>query len=188
VLKIMSKMGISTVSSYAGSQVFEAVGLSEEFVRKYFTGTETKLGGIGVREIAVENQARHDYAYPEDGARAHERLWTGGEYQWRRDGAPHLFTPDTVFRLQHSTRTRRYDIFREYTKLVDDQAAELKTLRDVPTQDRRASARADRRGGARLLDRQAFLHGCDELRLDLEGGARDPRHRDELDRREVEHG
>ncbi len=132
VLKIMSKMGISTVSSYAGSQVFEAVGLSEEFVRKYFTGTETKLGGVGVREIAVENQARHDYAYPEDGAaRAHERLWTGGEYQWRRDGAPHLFTPDTVFRLQHSTRTRRYDIFREYTKLVDDQAAELKTLRGM---------------------------------------------------------
>jgi len=132
VLKIMSKMGISTVSSYAGSQVFEAVGLSQEFVDRYFTGTETKLGGIGITEIAAENQARHDYAYPEDGAaRAHERLWTGGEYQWRRDGSPHLFNPDTVFRLQHSTRTRRYDIFREYTKLVDDQAAELKTLRGL---------------------------------------------------------
>ena len=132
VLKIMSKMGISTVSSYAGAQVFEAVGLSQEFVDRYFTGTETKLGGVGIAEIARENQARHDYAYPEDGAaRAHERLWTGGEYQWRRDGAPHLFNPDTVFRLQHSTRTRRYDIFREYTKLVDDQAAELKTLRGL---------------------------------------------------------
>ncbi len=132
VLKIMSKMGISTVSSYAGSQVFEAVGLSEEFVAKYFTGTETKLGGIGIRQIAAENQARHDYAYPEDeAARAHERLWTGGEYQWRRDGSPHLFNPDTVFRLQHATRSRRYDIFREYTKLVDDQAAELKTLRGM---------------------------------------------------------
>jgi glutamate synthase (NADPH/NADH) large chain len=132
VLKIMSKMGISTVSSYAGAQVFEAVGLSQEFVDRYFTGTETKLGGVGIAEIAAENQARHDYAYPEDGAaRAHERLWTGGEYQWRRDGAPHLFNPDTVFRLQHSTRTRRYDIFREYTKLVDDQAAALKTLRGL---------------------------------------------------------
>jgi len=132
VLKIMSKMGISTVSSYAGSQVFEAVGLSEEVIATYFTGTETKLGGIGLREIAAENQQRHDYAYPEDGAaRAHERLWTGGEYQWRRDGAPHLFNPDTVFRLQHSTRSRRYDIFREYTKLVDDQATELKTLRGM---------------------------------------------------------
>jgi glutamate synthase (NADPH) large chain len=132
VLKIMSKMGISTVSSYAGAQVFEAIGLSEEFVDAYFTGTETKLGGIGLDVIATENAARHAYAYPEDAAaRAHERLWTGGEYQWRRDGAPHLFNPDTVFRLQHATRERRYDIFREYTRLVDDQAAELKTLRGL---------------------------------------------------------
>ncbi|WP_144796118.1 glutamate synthase large subunit [Microbacterium paludicola] len=132
VLKIMSKMGISTVSSYAGAQVFEAVGLSQEFVDSYFTGTETKLGGIGIEHVFAENQARHDYAYPEDAAaRAHERLWTGGEYQWRRDGSPHLFNPETVFRLQHSTRTRRYDIFRQYTKMVDDQASELKTLRGL---------------------------------------------------------
>jgi glutamate synthase (NADPH/NADH) large chain len=132
VLKIMSKMGISTVSSYAGAQVFEAVGLSQDFVDAYFTGTETKLGGVGLDVIAAENAARHAFAYPEDAAaRAHERLWTGGEYQWRRDTTPHLFNPDTVFRLQHSTRTRRYDIFREYTKLVDDQAQELKTLRGL---------------------------------------------------------
>ncbi|MFT4219776.1 MAG: glutamate synthase large subunit [Microbacterium sp.] len=132
VLKIMSKMGISTVSSYTGAQVFEAIGLSQEFIDAYFTGTESKLGGIGIEQVQRENQVRHDYAYPEDEAvRAHERLWTGGEYQWRRDGAPHLFNPDTVFRLQHSTRTRRYDIFREYTKLVDDQAHELKTLRGM---------------------------------------------------------
>ncbi len=128
----MSKMGISTVSSYAGAQVFEAIGLSQEFIDAYFTRTESKLGGIGIEEIFAENQARHDYAYPEDAAaRAHERLWTGGEYQWRRDGSPHLFNPETVFKLQHSTRTRRYDIFREYTKLVDEQAAELKTLRGL---------------------------------------------------------
>ena len=132
VLKIMSKMGISTVSSYAGAQVFEAIGLSQEFVDAYFTGTETKLGGIGIEDVFAENQARHDFAYPEDDApRAHERLWTGGEYQWRRDGSPHLFNPETVFRLQHSTRTRRYDIFREYTRLVDEQSAELKTLRGL---------------------------------------------------------
>jgi glutamate synthase (NADPH/NADH) large chain len=132
VLKIMSKMGISTVPSYAGAQVFEAIGLSQDFVEAYFTGTETKLGGIGIEDVFAENQARHDYAYPEDAAaRAHERLWTGGEYQWRRDGSPHLFSPETVFKLQHSTRNRRYDIFREYTKLVDDQAAELKTLRGM---------------------------------------------------------
>ena len=132
VLKIMSKMGISTVGSYAGAQVFEAVGLSQELVDAYFTGTETKLGGIGIEDVFAENQARHDFAYPEDAAaRAHERLWTGGEYQWRRDGSPHLFNPQTVFRLQHSTRTRRYDVFREYTQLVDDQAKELKTLRGL---------------------------------------------------------
>jgi glutamate synthase (NADPH/NADH) large chain len=132
VLKIMSKMGISTVSSYAGAQVFEAIGLSQELVDAYFTGTESKLGGVGIEVIAAENAARHAYAYPEDvAARAHERLWTGGEYQWRRDGAPHLFNPDTVFRLQHATRERRYDIFREYTKLVDDQGSDLKTLRGM---------------------------------------------------------
>ncbi|WP_156761828.1 glutamate synthase large subunit [Microbacterium karelineae] len=132
VLKIMSKIGISTVSSYSGAQVFEAVGLSSELVAKYFTGTETKIEGVGLAAIARETAERHAFAYPEDRSpRAHERLWTGGEYQWRRDGSAHLFNPETVFRLQHSTRTGRYDIFREYTKMVDDQAAELKTLRGL---------------------------------------------------------
>ncbi|GAA3866870.1 glutamate synthase large subunit [Leifsonia kafniensis] len=132
VLKIMSKMGISTVSSYAGAQAFEAIGLDQEFVARYFTGTTSKLGGVGIDVIAAENLDRHTSAYPEDNAvLAHERLNTGGEYQWRRGGPPHLFNPDTIFRLQHSTRTRRYDIFREYTKLVDDQAAELMTLRGL---------------------------------------------------------
>ncbi|RWZ61374.1 glutamate synthase large subunit [Labedella populi] len=132
VLKIMSKMGISTVSSYAGAQAFEAIGLSEDFVDAYFTGTETKLGGVGIDVIARENAERHRGAYPDDAAVvAHERLASGGEYQWRRDGQPHLFNPDTVFRLQHSTRTRRYDIFREYTAMVDGQAEELMTLRGM---------------------------------------------------------
>ncbi|HSP53744.1 MAG TPA: glutamate synthase-related protein, partial [Cryobacterium sp.] len=91
-------------------------------------------GGIGIDVVAAENEARHRAAYPVDAAvTAHERLATGGEYQWRRDGAPHLFNPDTIFRLQHSTRTRRYDIFREYTKLVDDQASSLMTLRGMFT-------------------------------------------------------
>ncbi|HEV7951302.1 MAG TPA: glutamate synthase large subunit, partial [Glaciihabitans sp.] len=132
VLKIMSKMGISVVGSYAGAQAFEAVGLGQDFVDEYFTGTSSLLGGVGMEVIAAESAARHADAYPEDGAVvAHERLGTGGEYQWRRDGPPHLFNPDTIFRLQHSTRERRYDIFREYTKLVDDQAANLMTLRGL---------------------------------------------------------
>ncbi|GAA1842674.1 glutamate synthase large subunit [Agromyces salentinus] len=132
VLKIMSKMGISTISSYAGAQAFEAVGLAQDFIDEYFTGTVSKLGGIGIDVIAAENLARHRVAYPQDVAvRAHERLATGGEYQWRRDGSPHLFNPETVFRLQHSTRNRRYDVFREYTSMVDSQAEELMTLRGL---------------------------------------------------------
>ncbi len=134
VLKIMSKMGISTISSYAGAQAFEAIGLDKGFVADYFTGTTSQLGGVGLSVIAAENLARHTAAYPQDAAvSAHERLPTGGEYQWRRDGAPHLFNPDTVFRLQHSTRTRRYDIFKEYTRLVDSQAEKLMTLRGMFT-------------------------------------------------------
>ncbi len=132
VLKTMSKMGISVVSSYAGAQAFEAIGLDQGFVDEYFTGTTSKLGGIGIDVIAAENLSRHRSAYPDEAAStAHERLATGGEYQWRRGGPPHLFNPETVFRLQHSTRTRRYDIFREYTRLVDDQSTSLMTLRGL---------------------------------------------------------
>ena len=134
VLKIMSKMGISTVSSYAGAQCFEAIGLSQEFVDTYFTGTTSQLGGIGIEVIHREIVTRHRAAYPlERAATVHENLSTGGEYQWRRDGSPHLFNPETVFKLQHSTRTKRFDLFREYTKLVDNQAEELMTLRGLFT-------------------------------------------------------
>ncbi|MBC7725647.1 MAG: glutamate synthase large subunit [Burkholderiaceae bacterium] len=132
VLKIMSKMGISIVGSYAGAQTFEAVGLGQAFVDQYFTGTSSLLGGIGMEVIAAESAARHHAAYPDDSAiNAHERLAVGGEYQWRREGPPHLFNPDTVFKLQHATRARRYDIFRDYTKLVDDQSTQLMTLRGL---------------------------------------------------------
>ncbi len=132
VLKIMSKMGISTVSSYAAAQTFEAVGLSAELVEAFFTGTTTKLGGLGIGVIAAECAARHAAAFPEEGAPVvHQGLATGGEYQWRRGGPPHLFNPDTVFRLQHSTRARRYDVFKDYTRLVDDQSAQLMTLRGL---------------------------------------------------------
>ncbi|GAB3619348.1 glutamate synthase large subunit [Glutamicibacter endophyticus] len=132
VLKIMSKMGISTVSSYCGAQTFEAVGLSQRVVDQYFTGTTTKLDGIELDVVADEAAARHARAYPESPTSSQlAELEVGGEYQWRREGPPHLFDPQTVFRLQHSTRTRRYDVFKEYTKAVDDQAAELKTLRGL---------------------------------------------------------
>jgi len=134
VLKIMSKMGISTVSSYSGAQVFEAIGLSQEFVDTYFTGTTSQLGGIGIEVITEEIAARHKSAYPlERATNPHTLLDTGGEYQWRRDGAPHLFNPETVFKLQHSTRHKRFDIFREYTKSVDEQSKNLMTLRGLFT-------------------------------------------------------
>ncbi|WP_269854415.1 glutamate synthase large subunit [Streptomyces sp. RPT161] len=132
VLKVMSKMGISTVASYRGAQVFEAVGLDEGFVDTYFHGTTTKIGGAGIDVIAKEVAARHAKAYPASGiAAAHRRLEIGGEYQWRREGEPHLFDPETVFRLQHATRTRRYDIFKKYTDRVNEQSERLMTLRGL---------------------------------------------------------
>jgi glutamate synthase (NADPH/NADH) large chain len=132
VLKVMSKMGISTVASYRGAQVFEAIGLSQDLVDTYFCGTVSQLGGIGLDVIAAEVAARHAVAYPLDGGSPRfRRLWVGGEYQWRRDGEPHLFDPDTVFRLQHATRERRYDIFKQYTARIDDQSERLMTLRGL---------------------------------------------------------
>ncbi len=132
VLKVMSKMGVSTVASYTGAQIFEAIGLGRELVDEYFTGTVSQLGGIGLPEIAAEVAARHKMANParpED--RAHRRLDLGGEYQWRREGEAHLFNPETVFKLQHSTRAGRYDLFKEYTRKVDDQSERLMTLRGL---------------------------------------------------------
>ncbi|SDT02413.1 glutamate synthase large subunit [Actinopolymorpha singaporensis] len=132
VLKVMSKMGVSTVASYTGAQIFEAVGLGQEVVDRYFTGTTSRLGGVDLDLIADEVRRRHETAYPRDGiAPAHRRLPIGGEYQWRREGEPHLFDPETVFRLQHSTRSQRYDIFKQYTARVDQQAQRLMTLRGL---------------------------------------------------------
>jgi len=132
LLKVMSKMGVSTVASYRGAQIFEAIGLSQEFVDAYFTGTTSKLGGIGIDVIASENAARHADAYPPSGiSPAHRTLHDGGEYKWRRDGSPHLFNPETVFRLQHATRSKRMDIFREYTAQVNDHSTRLMTLRGL---------------------------------------------------------
>ena len=132
ILKVMSKMGVSTVASYTGAQIFEAIGLSTELVDEFFVGTVSRLGGIGLNEIASEVASRHAMAHPDrPELRAHRELDLGGEYQWRREGEHHLFNPDTVYRLQHSTRAKRYDIFKEYTALVDDQARTLSTLRGL---------------------------------------------------------
>jgi glutamate synthase (NADPH) large chain len=136
VLKVMSKMGVSTVASYTGAQIFEALGLARDVVDRYFTGTTSKLGGVGLTELAEEVRRRHLTAYPADGIPlAHRLLPVGGEYQWRREGEPHLFDPETVFRLQHSTRSGRYDIFKQYTNHIDSQSERLMTLRGLLTFD-----------------------------------------------------
>ncbi|HUE86880.1 MAG TPA: glutamate synthase large subunit, partial [Vicinamibacterales bacterium] len=132
VLKVMSKMGISTLQSYCGAQIFEAVGLDHAFVEKYFTSTASRIGGVGVKEISEEVRRRHARAFHDGrGAVPSPDLEGGGEYQWRRDGEIHLFNPDTVFKLQHATRTGQYRIFKEYTRLVDDQSAQRATLRGL---------------------------------------------------------
>ncbi|MDY6998673.1 MAG: glutamate synthase large subunit [Actinomycetota bacterium] len=135
VLKVMSKMGISTLASYTGAQLFQAIGISQGLLDDYFTGLACPVGGIELDDIAADVSARHALAYldrPDE--RAHRELEVGGEYQWRRQGEGaeyHLFNPDTVFKLQHSTRTGQYEIFKEYTRLVDDQSERMASLRGL---------------------------------------------------------
>ncbi|MGA8330217.1 MAG: glutamate synthase large subunit, partial [Mycobacterium sp.] len=132
VLKVMSKMGISTLASYTGAQLFQAVGVDEDVLDEYFTGLTCPTGGITLADIAADVAARHSLAFldrPDE--RAHRELEVGGEYQWRREGEYHLFNPDTVFKLQHSTRTGQYDIFKEYTRLIDDQSERMASLRGL---------------------------------------------------------
>jgi glutamate synthase (ferredoxin) len=130
ILKVMAKMGISTLQSYCGAQIFEAVGLNRDVIDRYFTGTASRVSGIGIEVVAEEVRRRHQDAFPTRPA-GHPELDWGGEYQWRRDGEYHLFNPDTVFKLQHATRAGQARIFREYTRLVDDQSRSLATLRGL---------------------------------------------------------
>ena len=130
VVKVMSKMGISTVQSYRGAQIFEAVGLNKEVVDKYFTGTASRIEGVGFDVIAMETLARHKRAYPDRDVPV-EALDIGGQYQWRRDGEFHLFNPDTVHKLQFAVRTGNYKTFKEYSKAVNEQATRLATLRGL---------------------------------------------------------
>jgi len=132
VLKVMSKMGISTLASYTGAQLFQAVGISQAVLDEYFTGLTCPTGGIELDDIADDVARRHSLAFlPRPQERAHRELEVGGEYQWRREGEYHLFNPDTVFKLQHSTRTGQFEIFKEYTRLVDDQSERIASLRGL---------------------------------------------------------
>jgi glutamate synthase (ferredoxin) len=130
ILKVMAKMGISALQSYCGAQIFEAIGLDRDVVERYFTGTPSRVSGIGLEVVAEEAARRHRRAFPERPVGPAELDW-GGEYQWRRDGEFHLFNPETVQKLQHATRSGQYRIFREYTRAVDDQSQTLATLRGL---------------------------------------------------------
>ena len=130
VLKTCSKMGISTIQSYCGAQIFEALGLRQSFVDRYFTWTPTRVEGIGIEEVADETIRRHRKAFP---ARSPNGavLPAGGDYQWRQDGERHLFNPQTIHFLQRAVRSNDFDVFKRYSALVNDQSRETSTLRGL---------------------------------------------------------
>lgn len=130
LLKIFSKMGISTLQSYQGAQIFEAIGLNSEVTDSCFTGTPSRVGGVGFDIIAQENELRYREAFTTiDGVNPH--LGIGGQYSWRREGELHMYNPDTIAKLQESTRLNNYKTFQEYSKLLDDQSRNLYTIRGV---------------------------------------------------------
>ncbi len=128
--KIMSKMGISTYMSYCGAQIFEAIGLQKPFVDKYFRGTATQVGGIGIFEVAEEAMRRHRAAFGSDPV-LEEMLDAGGEYAWRVRGEEHMWTPDAIAKLQHSTRGNRFETYKEYAQIINDQSRRHLTLRGL---------------------------------------------------------
>jgi glutamate synthase (ferredoxin) len=129
VVKVISKMGISTIQSYCGAQIFEAIGIDRAVVDRYFAGTPSRIGGIGIDVIAEEAARRHRQAFSSPGRG--EELDAGGQYRWRHDGERHLFNPETIHRLQYACRTGDYARFKEYTRLVDEQGREAYTLRGL---------------------------------------------------------
>src|SRR5215831_8175982 len=130
VLKVMSKMGISTLQSCRGAQIFEAIGLDQKFVDTYFTNTPSRIGGIGLDEIAAETLERHRVAFPARPVRLPDIDW-GGQYQWRQDGEYHMYNPESIHKLQYSTRTNNYKIFKEYSELINSTSQKLCTLRGM---------------------------------------------------------
>jgi glutamate synthase (NADPH/NADH) large chain/glutamate synthase (ferredoxin) len=128
--KIMSKMGVSTYMSYCGAQLFEAIGINDETIAKYFTGTASRVGGIGVFEIAEEALRMHAAAFGDDPVLA-TMLDAGGEYAWRTRGEEHMWTPDAIAKLQHSTRAGNFSTYKEYAQIINDQSKRHLTLRGL---------------------------------------------------------
>ncbi len=130
IVKTLSKMGISTIQSYQGAQIFEAVGLNQSVIDHYFTWTPSRIGGIGLDVIAREAEMRHQAAFSDRNA-GNKVLETGGNYQWRRNGEYHLYNPETIHKLQQACRTNNYQLFKEYSALINDQTQRHCTLRGL---------------------------------------------------------
>ena len=187
IVKVISKMGISTVQSYHGAQVFEALGLSQDFVDEYFSGTPTRIGGIGIKAIAQEVRLRHDFAYPSRPVK-HTTLGTGGRYQYRRDGEEHLNSPEAIHLLQSACRTGDAKAWKRFSELVNRHGKHPVRIRDLMDFRPLAEAGSPRGGRAAREHPGALQDGRDVVRLDQPGGARGARRRDEPDRREEQHG
>ncbi len=187
LMKVMSKMGISTYMSYCGAQIFEAVGLSQSLVDQYFKGTATKIEGINVFDVAEEAIRLHRRAFGDDPVLA-DMLDAGGEYAYRTRGEAHMWTPDTIAKLQHATRGDSFATYKEYATLVNDQSrAADDAARPVRVQGRSGEGDPAVGGRAGRRDREALRDRRDVARLDLDRGARDAGRRDEPHRRQVEH-
>ena len=190
LLKVMSKMGISTYQSYCGAQIFDAVGLKSSFVKKYFTGTHTQVEGVGLRQIARETAERHRLAFGNVPVLEHA-LDVGGEYAYRVRGEAHMWRPAVVADLQHAVRGNLPEKYRSYAQQINDQSEQLMTLRGLfrikSAQEMRQEAGAAGGGRAGGEHREALLHRGHELRLDQPRGAHHARHRHEPHRRQVQH-
>ena len=184
VLKTISKMGISTVRSYAGAQIFEAVGLNKDLIDSYFTHTTSRIGGIGIDELAIEALARHRRAYPETA----ERLPVGGVHQWRRFGERHQWNPETIALVQHAVRHGGRETYDEFSQRVNDESRARMTLRGLLKIKEDAEPVPIEQVEPAQRDREALLDRRDVARLDLVDRARDARDRDEPPEGQVEHG
>jgi glutamate synthase (ferredoxin) len=131
IVKVISKMGISTIQSYHGAQVFEAVGLNQDFIDEYFTWTATRVSGVGIDVVAREARMRNERGFPPNRPLTHTSLPAGGQYKYRAGGEHHLFNPETIHKLQYACRTGDYKLFKEYTALVNNQSENLNTLRGL---------------------------------------------------------
>ncbi len=184
--KTIARMGISTIQSYCGAQIFECLGIDRSVIDRFFPNTASRIGGIGIDVIAAEALARHERAFP-DVRITPPTLEERGEYRWRREGELHQWNPEVIGALQHAVKSGDESAFRDYVALADDESCRLKNLRGLFELRAAADAGAARRGRARAGHRPALLHRRHVVRIAQQGGARAARDRDEPHRRTLEH-